>query len=40
MIGEIEYFQLDRQRYFCALLRGGKKKKKKKEGKGKNSKYN
>lgn len=39
MIGEIEYFQLDRQRYFCALLRG-EKKKEKKEGKEKNSKYN
>lgn len=35
MIGEIEYFQLDRQRYFCALLRGGKKKKKKKREKEK-----
>lgn len=33
MIGEIEYFQLDRQRYFCALLRGEKKKKKKREKK-------
>lgn len=34
MIGEIEYFQLGRQRYFCILLR--RKKKKKKEGKRKN----
>lgn len=34
MIGEIEYFQLGRQRYFCILLR--REKKKKKERKRKN----
>lgn len=31
MIGEIEYFQLGRQRYFCALRKKKRKKRRKKE---------